>query len=77
MVELIDTAVSPFTDPECGDLTDAMRDNAGDELDLAGSFVSVSSHFYPDLEAYYERKAELWREARLEDTEEEDSNDDE
>jgi hypothetical protein len=72
MVELIDTAVSPFTDPECRDLTDAMRDNAGDELDLAGSFVSVSSHFYPDLEAYYERKAELWHQARLEQMEEED-----
>ena len=77
LIKLIDNAISPFTDSECGDLTDAMRNYVADDFDLACGFVSVSSHFYPDLEAYYERKAEEWRDRRLAEFAEDDCDDDE
>jgi hypothetical protein len=62
LIELIDTAESPLSNPDtaCDDLTDSMRNDAGDDFDSAAGFVSVSSHFYPDLGDYYESKAELW-----------------
>jgi len=43
------------------------------DVDDAMSFISISSPFYPELEAYYEEVAENWaQEHRFEDEEEED-----
>jgi hypothetical protein len=77
LVQLIDTAVSPLTVPDCAtdDLTDSMRNGYGDDIEGAVRFVTVSSHFYPGIEEYYERKAELWleeRRAEMADDEDED-----
>ena len=66
LVRLIDTAVSPLIGPdeECDDLTDSMRNCVGDDWEAASRFVSVSSHFYRDIDEYYERKADLWLKER-------------
>jgi hypothetical protein len=58
LVTLIDTAT--FQGYNGGDLTDALRDGCGGLPEEDADFVTVTSEFYPDLEAYYREKAAAW-----------------
>jgi hypothetical protein len=82
IVKLIDTARSAMTEvvPEEGNVTDGIRDYqilGGSDAEQAAEFVTFRSSVYPQLSAYYAKRAEVWLNDWLRDNREDDEEGDE
>lgn len=63
LMKLIDGA--RFAGVRWDDLTDTIRDCAGDDIPRSAAFVTVRSNVYPALERLYRSKASAWLARRL------------